>query len=51
MRVFIIAEIIQEYMKTVSIGDTHGKAIADVVLKIINEHDKLFLWATMSTRR
>jgi predicted MPP superfamily phosphohydrolase len=27
-------------MKTVSIGDTHGKAIADVVLKIINEHDK-----------
>ena len=27
-------------MKTVSIGDTHGKAIADVVLEIINEHDK-----------
>jgi hypothetical protein len=27
-------------MKTISIGDTHGKAIADVVLKIINEHDK-----------
>jgi calcineurin-like phosphoesterase family protein len=27
-------------MKTVSIGDTHGKAIADVVLKIINEYDK-----------
>jgi predicted MPP superfamily phosphohydrolase len=27
-------------MKTVSIGDTHGKEIADVVIKIINEHDK-----------
>ena len=27
-------------MKTVSIGDTHGKAAANVVAGIINEHDK-----------
>jgi hypothetical protein len=27
-------------MKTVSIGDTHGAIVADVVLKIIDNHDK-----------
>jgi hypothetical protein len=31
-------------MKTVSIGDTHGTAVADIVLKIINEQDK-FIFA------
>ena len=27
-------------MKTVSIGDTHGVAVADVVVNIIDRHDK-----------
>jgi len=31
-------------MKTVSVGDTHGTAVADVVLKIIDNHDK-FIFA------
>ena len=31
-------------MKTVSIGDTHGIAVADIVQKIINDHDK-FIFA------
>ena len=28
-------------MNTVSIGDTHGTAVADIVLNIIDNHDKV----------
>jgi hypothetical protein len=42
--VFVLTILTSLNMKTVSIGDTHGIAVADFVQKIINDHDK-FIFA------